>query len=61
MTTSGSPILKWKPPAITPWGGCWGHEILSVNAILANRIENKFSKNPAKVIDGLIMKVLDRI
>ena len=42
-------------------GRLLGHEILSVNAILANRIENKFSKNPSKVIDALIMKVLDRI
>ena len=42
-------------------GRLLGHEILSVNAILANRIENKFSKDPAKVIDSLILKVLDRI
>ena len=38
-----------------------GHEVLSVNAILANRVKNKFSKNPDKVIDDLIKKVLDRI
>jgi uridine phosphorylase len=38
-----------------------GHEVLSVNAILANRIKNKFSKNPDKVIDDLIKKVLERI
>ncbi|MCG8321792.1 MAG: nucleoside phosphorylase [Cytophagales bacterium] len=42
-------------------GRLLGHEILSVNAILANRIENKFSKNPAKIIDSLIVKILDRI
>jgi uridine phosphorylase len=38
-----------------------GHEVLSVNAIIANRMKNKFSKNPQKVIDELIKKVLDRI
>jgi uridine phosphorylase len=38
-----------------------GHEALSVNAILANRIKNKFVKNPNKVIDSLIEKVLERI
>jgi len=37
------------------------HEALSVNAIIANRVKNKFSKDPNKVIDALIKKVLDRI
>lgn len=38
-----------------------GHEVLSVNAIIANRIKGKFSKDPDKVIDSLIKKVLERI
>jgi len=38
-----------------------GHEVLSVNAIIANRAKNKFSKDPNKVIDGLIKKILERI
>ena len=38
-----------------------GHEALSVNAIIANRVKNKFSKQPQKVIDALIKKVLERI
>jgi len=37
------------------------HEALSVNAIIANRIKNKFSKDPNKVIDALIKKVLERV
>ncbi len=37
------------------------HEALSVNAIIADRIKNKFSKNPNEVIDGLIRKVLERV
>lgn len=38
-----------------------GHEAISVNAVIANRIKNKFSKNPTKVVDALIKKVLDRV
>ncbi|HEX6890881.1 MAG TPA: phosphorylase, partial [Chryseolinea sp.] len=35
-----------------------GHEVLSVNAIIANRATSKFSKDPNKVVDGLIKKIL---
>lgn len=42
-------------------GRLLGHEILSVNAIIANRIKDKISKDPNKVIDLLIKKVLERI
>lgn len=38
-----------------------GHDAVSINAIIANRMKNKFSKNPTKVVDALIKKVLDRI
>ncbi|MEQ9413050.1 MAG: nucleoside phosphorylase, partial [Cyclobacteriaceae bacterium] len=38
-----------------------GHEAISINAVIANRIKNKFSKNPTKVVDALIKKVLDRL
>lgn len=38
-----------------------GHEALSVNAIVANRIKGKFSKDPNKVVDSLIKKILDKI
>ena len=38
-----------------------GHDALSVNAIIANRIKNKFSKNPNKIIESLIKKVLERV
>ena len=38
-----------------------GHEALSVNAIIANRVKNKFSKNPNKIVESLIEKVLERI
>lgn len=42
-------------------GRLLGHEVLSANAIIANRIKNKFSKDPNKVINSLIQKVLDAI
>ena len=42
-------------------GRLLGHEVLSVNAIIANRIKGKFSKDPNKVVDALIKKVLERI
>jgi uridine phosphorylase len=38
-----------------------GHETLSVSAIVANRAEAKFSRNPDKAVDSLIQKVLGRI
>jgi len=38
-----------------------GHDALSANAIIANRIKNKFSKNPNKVVESLIKKVLERV
>ncbi len=38
-----------------------GHEVLSTNAIIANRAKNQFSKNPNAVVEGLIKTVLDRV
>ncbi len=38
-----------------------GHKVLSLNAILANRVTGKFSKDPNKSVDALIEKVLHRI
>jgi len=38
-----------------------GHEMLSMNAIIANRITNKFSENVNKVVDDLILKVLNNL
>lgn len=38
-----------------------GHEALSLNAIIANRANGDFSKDPKKVVDKLIMYALERI
>ena len=38
-----------------------GHEAVSANAIIANRMKNQFSKDPNAIVEGLIQKVLDRV
>ena len=38
-----------------------GHNAISLNAILANRINDQYSQNPAEVVESLILFVLDRI
>lgn len=43
------------------FGRMLGHEMLSVNAIVVNRIRNEFAQNHVKIIDSLISTVLDRI
>lgn len=42
-------------------GRLMGHEMLSLNAVVVNRIQDKTDRNPEKTIDALIKKVLDRI
>ena len=41
-------------------GRILGHEVVSCNAIIANRVTNEFSKNPDKTIDNLIKYVLNK-
>ncbi|MCU0446430.1 MAG: nucleoside phosphorylase [Microscillaceae bacterium] len=38
-----------------------GHDMISLNAILANRALNQFSQNPSAIVDKLIRIVLERI
>lgn len=38
-----------------------GHEMLSVNAIIANRINHEFTTNSQKIVDDLILTVLNRL
>lgn len=42
-------------------GRLLGHEVLSTNAIVANRITHQFSREPVKVVDALIQKVLEQV
>jgi uridine phosphorylase len=38
-----------------------GHQAISVNAILANRLTGKFSSKPEKAIEALIINVLEKV
>lgn len=38
-----------------------GHEVLSANAIIANRVKNQFSKDPNAIVETLIQTILDRV
>lgn len=42
-------------------GRLLGHEMLSLNAIVADRINHKFAENAEETVNDLILKVLDRI
>jgi len=42
-------------------GKLLGHEVVSTNAIIANRIKNKFAKNHHQVVEALIEKVLNNL
>jgi uridine phosphorylase len=39
----------------------FGHEAVSINAIVANRITHEFSKNGQAMIDKTIQYVLDKL
>jgi uridine phosphorylase len=53
--------FEMETSAYFAFGRLLGHEVTSANAIIANRIKNKFSKDPHKVVESLIKKVLERI
>ena len=53
--------LEMETAGYYAFGKLLGHEMLSLNAIMANRVKGQFAKDPNKVIDSLIQKVLDRI
>lgn len=53
--------LEMETAGIYGLAKCLGHEALSFNVILANRITNVFSKNPAAIMDKAITQVLERI
>lgn len=42
-------------------GNLLGHDVLSLNAIVANRITNRFSDTPERVIENLITTVLKKL
>lgn len=53
--------LEMETAGIYGLGKLLGHQCLSVNAILADRINNRFSTNPYKIVDTMIDEVLEVI
>ena len=53
--------FEMETSALYAMAGLLGHNMLSVNAVIANRVKGTFSKNPYPTIDSLIKKVLDRL
>ncbi len=53
--------FEMETAAYYAFGRLLGHEVASTNAIIANRIKKKFSKDPHKAEESLIRKVLDSL
>ncbi len=60
---NGMPItnLEMETAGIYGLSKLLGHRALSMNAIIANRATGEFTENPKKVVDELILYVLQRI
>ncbi|MBY0434637.1 MAG: nucleoside phosphorylase [Cyclobacteriaceae bacterium] len=61
---SGSLLLtnfEMETAGLFALGKLLGHEVVSANAIIANREMEQFSSDPEAVIDSLIQKILERI
>ena len=53
--------LEMETAAIYGLSKLLGHNALSLNAIIANRANGTFSKNPAKTIESLILYTLEKL
>ncbi|MBK8658366.1 MAG: nucleoside phosphorylase [Bacteroidetes bacterium] len=53
--------LEMETAGIYAIGKVMGHQCLSVNAILANRVNQQFSSNPKRIVDNMIEQVLEII
>lgn len=53
--------FEMETASLYAFGRMMGHETISLNAIIANRVTNRFSKDPSKCIEGLIKKVLETL
>jgi uridine phosphorylase len=53
--------IEMETAAYYAFSASLGHEMISLNAILANRITHEFSKNPEGQIMGLIEFALNQI
>ena len=50
--------IEMETAAYYAFSGAMGHEMISLNALLANRITNEFSKDPEGQIMSLIEKAI---
>jgi uridine phosphorylase len=53
--------FEMETAAYYAFGRLLGHEVISTNAIIANRMRRQFSDDPHKVVESLILKVLNSI
>lgn len=53
--------LEMETAGIYALANMFGHHAISINAILASRVNEDFSSNPKKIIDQTIRYVLDRL
>lgn len=53
--------LEMETAGIYGMASCLGHKAISFNVILANRATDQFSKDPQKVMDLFIEKILEKI
>jgi uridine phosphorylase len=53
--------FEMETSAYYAFGKLLGHEVISTNAIIANRMKRQFSDNPHKVVEALILKVLNNL
>lgn len=53
--------LEMETAGIYALANALGHKALSVNAILAQRLELKFASNPEKIVEKMIKTVLERV
>lgn len=51
--------FEMETSAYYAFGRLLGHDVISLNAIIANRVKNKFAKDPYAVVRSLIEKTLD--
>lgn len=53
--------LEMETAGIYALSNMFGHHAISINAILASRVNEAFSKNPQQIVDNAIKLILDRI
>lgn len=53
--------FEMETSAIYALAKLYGHEAISLNAIIAGRVVGKFASDPEKIVDDLILKALERI